>query len=115
MRAIGASITALNLEFLIADILEEQRNPVFITFKRTYVYRVNRTSRDSICQSKGFKRIESFRLSNRCRRLDRGSNYNMLFEDDDDEVFKNAEIEFESDLDPEIKVFYLCYKELRPR
>ena len=41
MRAIGASVTALNLKFLMADILEEQRNPAFTIFKRTYVYRIN--------------------------------------------------------------------------
>ena len=33
MKAIGASVTALNLEFLMADILEEQRNLAFTTSK----------------------------------------------------------------------------------
>ena len=65
MRAIGVLVTALNLEFLIADILEEQRNPTSITSKRTYVHRANRPPRDPTRQNKGPKRIESFRPSNR--------------------------------------------------
>ena len=89
----------------MADILEEQRNPAFTTSKRTYVHRANRAPKDPTRQSKGFKRIESSRLSNRRRRLDRGSSYNMLFEDDDDETFKDAETEPESDPDPELKSF----------
>ncbi len=70
-----------------------------------YVYRANRTSRDLICQSKGFKCIERFKLFNCCRRLDRGFSYNTFFEDDDDEAFKDVEIEFESDLDFELESF----------
>ncbi len=104
MRAVEASVTALNLEFLMADILEEQRNPASITSKRTFVYRANRPFRDPICQNKGFKRIESFRPFNRCRRPDRGSSYNM-YPEDDEEVSKDVEIEPESDLDLELESF----------
>ncbi len=65
MKIIETSVIALNLEFLIADILEEQRNPTSTTSKRTYVHKVNRTSKDPIRQSKSFKRIKNFRLFNR--------------------------------------------------
>ena len=75
-----------------------------------YVYRANRTSRDLICQSKGFKCIERFKLFNCCRRLDRGFSYNTFFEDDDDEAFKDVEIEFESDLDLKLKSFIYVIK-----
>jgi len=34
MRAIGATVTALNFEFLIANILEKQKNLASITFKK---------------------------------------------------------------------------------
>ncbi len=95
MRAIEASVTALNLEFLIADILEEQRNLASITSKRTYVHRVNRPSKDFTRQNKGFKRIESFKLFNCCRRFDRDSSYNIYLEDDE-ESFKDVEIKLES-------------------
>ena len=94
-------MTALNLEFLIADILEEQRNPVFTTFKKMAFYRANRLFKDFICQNKGLKRIESSRLSNCCKKPDRGSNYNTYFEEDK-EVFKNVETEPESDLNLEL-------------
>src|SRR6266566_10126823 len=110
MRAIGASVTALNLEFLIADILKKQRNPASTTSKKTYVHRANRTSKDLTRQNKSFKRIENFRPSNRRRRSDRGSNYNMLFEDDDDKVFKNVEIEPESDLKLKLESFIYIIK-----
>ncbi len=49
MKVIRPSITALNLEFFIADILEEQRNPVSIIFKKKYVYKINQTLKDLIC------------------------------------------------------------------
>ena len=98
MRAIGASVTDLNLEFLMTDILEEQRNPVSTTSKRTYVYRANRTPKDLIRQSKGLKRIESSRPFNRRRRPNRGSNHNTFPENDDNEVFKDVETKFKSDL-----------------
>ncbi len=107
MRAIGTSITTLNLEFLIADILKEQKNPISITSKRTCVYRANRTSKDSIRQNKSFKRTKNFKPFNRCRKLNRGSNYNMLLENDDDEAFKDVETEFESDLDLELEFFII--------
>src|SRR6266566_4033007 len=59
MRAIGVLVTTLNLEFLIADILEEQKNPTSITSKRTFVHKANRPSKDSTCQNKGFKHIRA--------------------------------------------------------
>src|SRR6266566_6349303 len=102
MRVIGALITALNLEFFMADILEEQRNLASITSKRMYVHRANRPFRDPTRQNKGPKCIESFRLFN-CRwRFDRGSSYNTYFEDDE-EGSKDAEIELE--LEPELQSF----------
>ncbi len=104
MRIIRVLITTLNLKFFITDILKEQRNPTFTTFKKTYVYRVNRLSRDPIYQNKDLKRTESFRLSNRCRKPDRGSNHNM-YSDDDEEAFKDVEIKLEPDLDLEPESF----------
>ncbi len=98
------SVTALNLKFFIADILEEQRNPTSITFKRTFVHRVNKSSRDPICQNKNLKRTESFRPFNRRRRPDRGSNYNT-YPKDDEEAFKNVETEPESNLNPKLESF----------
>jgi len=98
MKAIGASVTALNLEFLIADILEKQRNPTSITSKRMYVHRANRPLKDPICQNKGPKRIESFRPSNRRWRPDRGSSHNTHLEDDEEDS-KDAETEPESELE----------------
>ena len=49
-------------------------------------------------------------MFNRCRRLDRGSSYNTFFKDDDDEAFKDVEIELESDLNPELKSFTYIIK-----
>ncbi len=105
MKAIGASVTALNLEFFIADILEEQRNLVSTTSKIIYVHKANRTPRDPTCQSKSFKRIESSRLSNRRRRPNKGSSYNTFFKNDDDKAFKNVEIEPESNPNLELESF----------
>src|SRR6266699_5635419 len=110
MRTIRVSITALNLKFLIADILEKQRNPASTTSKRTYIHRTNRTPKDLIRQSKSFKRIESSKPSNRRRRPNKGSNYNILSKDDDDEIFKNVKTELESDLNPKLKSFTCIIK-----
>jgi len=104
MRAIKASIAALNLEFLITDILKEQRNPTSTTFKRTFVHRANRLFKDPTHQNKGPKRTESSKPFNRRRRLDRGSSYNT-HPKDDKKVSKDVEIEPESDLDPELESF----------
>src|SRR6266566_1519120 len=104
MKVIGASVTALNLEFFIPDILEEQRNPASTTFKRTFVHRANRPSRDPTRQNKDPKRIERFRPSNRRRRPNKGSSYNTYFEDDE-EASKDTETELESDPKPELKSF----------
>src|SRR6266699_1621085 len=98
IKAIEASVTALNLKFLMADILEEQRNPASTTSKRTYVYRVNKPPRDPTYQNKNPKRIESFKPSNRRWRSDRGLSYYMHLEDDE-EGFKDVEIEFESEFE----------------
>ena len=65
------------------DILEEQRNLASTTSKRTYVHRANRLSKDLTCQNKGFKRIESFRPSNRRWRPDRDSNHNTHLENNE--------------------------------
>ena len=67
-------------------------------------YRANKPSKDSTRQNKGFKRIKSFKSSNRHRKPDRSSSYNMHFKEDE-EVFKDVETEPESDLDPELKSF----------
>ncbi len=83
MKAIGVMVTALNFKFLMADILEKQKNPASITFKKMAFYRVNRPFKDSIYQNKGFKRIKSFKPSNRCKKPDRGSNYNTYPEEDE--------------------------------
>jgi len=104
MRAVRASVTALNLEFLMADILEEQKNPASTTSKRTFVHRANRPSKDLTRQNKSLKRIESFRPPNRRRRPDRGSSYNMHFEDNE-EASKDIETEPESDPDLELESF----------
>ena len=45
IKAIGAIVTTLNLEFLIVDILKEQRNPTSIIFKKITFYRANRSSK----------------------------------------------------------------------
>ncbi len=110
MRVIRVSITALNLEFLIADILKEQRNPISTTSKRTYVYKANRTPKDLTHQNKDPKRIENFKLSNRRRKSNRGFNHNTLFKNNDDKAFKNAETEFESDPDLKLKSFTYIIK-----
>ncbi len=110
MKVIEASITALNLEFFIADILEKQRNPASTTFKRTYVHRANRTPKDLIRQSKGPKRTKSFRPSNRRRKPNRGSSYNTFFKDDDDKTFKDAETKLESNLNFELESFIYIIK-----
>ncbi len=101
MRAIKITITALNFEFLIADILEKQRNPASTTFKKIASYKANKLSKDPIRQNKGPKRIKSFKPFNRHKKPDRGSNYNTYFEEDK-EVFKNVETEPESDLNLEL-------------
>ena len=98
MRVVGASVITLNLEFLMADILEEQRNPASIIFKRTFVYRANRLSRDPIRQNKSFKHIESSKPFNRRKRPDKGFSYNIYLKDDE-EASKDVETEFESNLD----------------
>src|SRR6266566_7327149 len=67
-------------------------------------YRANKPSKDSTRQNKGFKRIKSFKSSNRHRKPDRSSSYNMHFKEDE-EVFKDVETEPESDLDPELESF----------
>src|SRR6266699_3261595 len=104
MRVVRVSVTTLNLEFLIVDILKKQRNPASTTFKRMFVYRANRLSKDFIRQNKGFKRIKSFKLFNRCKKLDRDSNYNIYCEDNK-KVSKNVETEFKYDLNPKLKSF----------
>ncbi len=70
-----------------------------------YIHKANWTSKDPTHQSKGFKRIKSFRPSNRRRRPNKGSNYNTLLKDDDDEAPKDVETELESDPDLELESF----------
>ncbi len=105
MRVIKTSVTALNLKFLIADILEEQRNLASTTSKRTYVHKANRTPKDPTRQSKRLKHTESSKPSNRRRRPNRGSSYNTFSKDDDNETFKDAKTEPKSDPDPELESF----------
>ena len=109
MRIIRVIVTALNFEFLIADILEEQRNPTSTTFKKMASYRANKSSRDFIRQNKGFKRTESFKLSNRRRKPDRGSSHNTYFEKDE-EASKDIETKLESDPDLELESFIYVIK-----
>src|SRR6266566_3376913 len=109
MRAIRASITALNLEFLIADILKEQRNPASTTSKRIYVHRVNRTSKDLTYQSKGPKYIESSKLFNRRRKSNRSSNYNIYLKENE-KVLKDIETKLKSDPDLKLKSFTYVIK-----
>ena len=92
------------------DILKKQRNPISTTFKRIYVHKANRTLKDLIHQNKGFKRTKSFRPSNRRRRPDRGSSYNTLFKNDDNEVSKDVETEPKSNPDPKLKSFTYIIK-----
>src|SRR6266566_5114649 len=104
MKAIKASVTTLNLEFLMADILKEQRNPTSTTSKRTFVHRANRPSKNPTRQNKGPKRTKSSRPPNRRRRPNRGSNHNTHPEDDE-EASKDAETEPESDPEPKLESF----------
>jgi len=67
-------------------------------------YRVNRPSRDPICQNKSFKHIESSRPFNRRRKLDRGFSHN-IYSEEDEEASKDAKTELESDLNLELKSF----------
>jgi len=97
-------MTALNFEFLIADILKEQRNPASTTFKKMASYKANRPSKDPTRQNKGPKRIENFKLFNCYKKPDRGSNYN-IYSKENEETFKDVETKFESDLDPELESF----------
>ena len=98
MKAIGASVTALNLEFLMADILEEQRNPASTTSKRTYIHRANKPPRDPTRQNNGSKRTESSRPSNRRWKPDRGSSHNT-HPKNDEKGSKDAKTEPESELE----------------
>src|SRR6266566_4425509 len=104
MRAIGITVTALNFEFFIADILKKQRNLASTTFKKMAFYKANRPSKDPIRQNKGLKRIKNSRPFNRRKKPDRGFNYNTYFEEDE-EAFKDVETEFESDLNFELESF----------
>ncbi len=94
----------------MADILEEQRNPTSTTSKRTYVHKANRTPKDPIYQNKDSKRIESSKLFNCYRKPNRGSNHNMLFENNDNKTFKNIKTELESDLNLELESFTYIIK-----
>jgi len=104
MRAIRATVTALNFEFLMADILKKQRNLTSTTFKKMASYKANRPFRDFTHQNKNSKRIESSKLSNRRRKPDRGFNYNT-HPKEDEEASKDVETEFESDLNPKLESF----------
>ncbi len=67
-------------------------------------------SRDFTCQSKSSKCIESFKPFNRRWKLNRGSSYNTLFEDDDDKTFKDVETKLESDPNLGLKFFIYVIK-----
>ncbi len=90
----------------MADILKEQWNQASTTFKKTYIYKANRTSKDSTCQNKGFKHIKSSRPFNRRKRPDRGSNYNT-HPKDDEKAFKDAKTESELDLELESFIYII--------
>ena len=109
MKAIRATVTALNLEFLMADILEEQRNPASTTFKKMAFYRVNKPFKDPIRQNKGSKRTESSRPSNRRRKPDRGSNYNTYLKKDE-EASKDTKTKPESNPNPKLESFIYIIK-----
>ncbi len=66
--------------------------------------------KDPTHQSKGFKRIENSKPSNRRRRPNKGSNHNTLFEDDDNKTFKDVEIEPESNLNFKLESFICVIK-----
>ena len=70
-------MTPLNLEFLIADILKEQKNPTSTTFKKMASYKTNKPFKDPTHQNKSLKRIESFKPFNRRKKLNKRSNYNI--------------------------------------
>ncbi|SRR6266699_2118437 len=110
MKTIRTSVTTLNLEFLITDILKKQKNPTSITSKRTYVYRANRTPKDPTYQNKSLKHTENFRPSNRRRRPDKSSSHNILSEDNNDKTSKNVEIKLESDLNLKLESFTYIIK-----
>ncbi|SRR6266699_1532828 len=110
MKAIKASVITLNLKFLIADILEEQRNPTSTTSKRIYVYKANRTPKDPIYQNKSFKHTKSSKPSNRRQRSNKGSNHNILFKNNNNKTFKNIETEFKSDPNPKLESFTYIIK-----
>src|SRR6266566_3675025 len=109
MRAIGITVTALNFEFFIADILKKQRNLASTIFKKMASYKANRPSKDPIRQNKGPKRIESSRPSNRRKKPDRGSSYNTYLEEDE-KAFKDAKTKPESNLNPELEFFTYVIK-----
>src|SRR6266699_669326 len=88
----------------MADILKEQKNLAFTTFKKIDFYRVNRSFKDLIRQNKGFKYIEISKPSNYYKKPDKGSNYNIYLEKDE-KVFKDVKTKFESDLDLELESF----------
>ncbi len=104
MKAIRATVTALNLEFLIADILKEQRNPAFTTFKKMASYRANKPSKDPTRQNKGPKRTESSRPSNRRRKPDKDSSHNTHPEEDE-EASKDTKTKPESNPNPKLESF----------
>ena len=114
MRAVGATVTALNLEFLMADILEEQRNPASTTSKKM-VHRAKRSfqkpSKDPKRQNRGFKDTESskrFESSRRSsyngqgrRKYDKGSNHHAVPEGSETE----SETELETEPEPKLESF----------
>ncbi len=93
----------------MADILKEQRNPTFTTFKKMASYRVNKPFKDPTYQNKNPKRIENSRLSNRRKKPDRSSNYN-IYSKKDEKASKDVETKPESDLDLELESFIYIIK-----
>ncbi len=93
----------------MADILEEQKNPISTTFKKMASYKANKPFKDPICQNKGLKYTENSRLSNRRKKLDKGSNHN-IYPEENEETFKNVEIELKSNLDFKLKSFIYVIK-----
>ena len=67
-------------------------------------YKANRSSKDPTHQNKGLKYIESSKPSNRRKKPDRNSNYNIHFKKDE-ETFKDVETKPESNLNPKLKSF----------
>ncbi len=109
MKTIRTTITTLNLKFLIADILEKQRNPASTTFKKMASYKANRPSKNPIHQNKSPKYTESSKPSNHRKKPDKGSSHN-IHPEKDKKASKDVETKLKSDPNPKLESFIYVIK-----